>query len=384
MGYFRNRNINFLNLHSGLVAFSDSIITVFGVIYFITLGFSLPYIFLAWSTTHLFRLMLRPVVLKLVNLIGIKKVLMIGTAAYGGLYLIAAQIVNNHWLFLIFFACFAISDILYWFPYHTYFAQLGEDHNRGKDVGSRESINKILRAISPIVTGFLAQYVGFWLVYLVGAVVTLVAIVPLFYTPDMGRVEEMSFKQAREQVSFTGFRLWFSWAFLYYLHEFIWVIVLFFMVNKFVNFGGLVALEVLFSLVVMLSLGALIDKGRGAKIISWALVSLIIVIIGRTFFVKSIGMIILFQFLMAIAAALYGPLILSIFYNECHRSKNSVWFTFFAEAGWDVGAMICLLLLALWTAGGLDIRYIMPLALVGAIANLWYAKKHLRHKLFEI
>lgn len=379
--FFRNRNINLLNIHTGCIAFADSILNVFGVVYFLEKGFALTTVLLGWGCIHIFRLfLLRPFVLKIFRHIGVKKGVLIGTALFAGTFYVILEVTAVNWFFLFFFFYFALVDTFYWFSYHVYYAILGDAPHRGKEIAIRESLNTILTAIAPLVSGLLAARIGFWAVYTVGGAVALCAFIPLFFSDGDRPQRVTTFFNAMRTTSFRGFWLWLAWAFLYYFHQFIWVIVLFFTVRDYITFGGLVSLEIFLSVVIYLSIGRLVDEHKARSVMPMTFLLLSAVTIFRTFFAYTIPTIILSQLFMAIAMSFFRPPVLTVFYHEANRSDQRLWFQFFAEMGWDIGSMISLFVAALVVYWGFEIRSVMPLAIVGIGLATGLTQKYLHER----
>lgn len=376
MGFLKNKNINLLNLHTGLVSFGDSIIYIFGAIYFLKQGLSLPTVLLIWAAIHVLRILIRPLALKFIQAIGLKKGVVIGTLLYPVLFIIITQVEGLGLWMLAFIIYFAIVDNLYWLPYHVYYATLGNAEHRGKQLGARESFVTLLAAAAPILGGFLTDRFGFWAIYTAAMVVMIFAVFPLFFTPNIPEDSKLKYKQAFKSIDKSGFWVYAGWGVLYTAHEFLWIIVLFTLVGEFTTFGWLIGLELLLMIVFSLLLGHLTDKGKGWTNILIAGVLLTVVIIARSFFISDILTIIIFEVIMALALCFFNIPVETGFYNLAQKSNNRLWFQAFSEMGWDVGGLLALLPAAALIYSGVELRHVMPGALIGMLIIIFVLRHY--------
>ena len=362
---FKNKNINLLNLHTGLQRFSNSIFDVFGAIYLLQLGISFPVVALVWAASFVLRMFLRPLSLLMAQKIGLKRATIFGTIIGAGLFLVLAQVNGlTIWLY-IFIVFLALYDITYWLPYHSYYAAVGNYKDRGKHVGVRGAFVTLFRAAAPIVGAVLISKFGFWSLYLVAMISMLVSVIPILFASDYRQDTSMNFKRALRSIDKRGFLIQIGDGIVYNAHGFMWIIVLFFLTKNIISFGWLIGFEVLLTAVLFLVLGDMIDKGKGRKILSIGIILFSLVILGRTFFVYTINAVIISQIAFAVAVVFYRSIFQTSFYNLAKKTKNTLWFNFFGEMGWDIGALIILVLSAVLVSLGLEIRYIMPFAIVG-------------------
>jgi len=367
MAFLKNKDINLLNIHTGLNRFSTTIVLMFGALYFLEQGLSYQTIFLVWIIIFLIRLFFRPISLKLSQKIGLKRAVIFGVFFYSGVFPILTQINGmNLWLY-IFIVYWAFADIFYWLPYHSYYAAMGESENRGKHIGIREAFTMTLGAIAPLTGGLLIDNFGFWALYAMSMIIILMGSIPLFFLPCIDPGEKMTYKKALKELDKRGFWLLLGEGTLYYSHVFIWTIVLYTLVNNFTTFGWLLSFEIFLNAILFLFLGHYIDKGKGEKITLIATILIAIVITGRALFAYSIPSILVFEVLFALSLCFYSSSLAAGFYNLSKKSHNTLWFHFFGEIGWDIGAITALLGSYFWVDFGFELRYFVFWGLLGLI-----------------
>jgi len=365
VSYIKNKNINLLNLHTGIHRFSIVAIFTFGALYLLKQGIKLEIVLIIWCLNFIFRLILRPLSIKISQKIGLKKSVILGILFYSGIFPVISKIDGlNIWVF-IFILYFSLADVLYWLPYHGYYAAIGESHNRGKHVGVREMFAMILTSVAPLMSGFFIENYGFWSLYLVSMIVMLLGSIPVFFVSEVSPGEVMSYKKAVRKITKQGLWLLFGGSLAYYSHMFLWSIVLFSIVKSFVIFGGILSLEIFINAIVYLLLGHFIDKGRGKTIVIIGLVSMGIILLSRVFFVYNISTILISEAIFAFSLCFYGSSVNSAFYNLSKKSRNTLWFHFFAEVVWYIGGIISLSLASLFVYLGFELRYFMIFGLVG-------------------
>jgi MFS family permease len=309
--------------------------------------------------------LLRPIAFRIISRIGLRKGAIIGTFLYSGLGLIMSFIHAPDYLFVSFLAYFALCDVFYWFSYHTYFSILSDGHHRGQEVCARETLLVIAGAFAPALGGLLIQYIGFLSAGVIAGLATLTAAYPLFLTPEVKLGKQMSFKAAFLENGHVGFKLWMGWSILYHMFPFAWAIIIFYLAGSFSLFGGLLSLEVVFSAMVLTIVGRLIDRHRQSSILAVSVPLIIITALFRIYLVDTIYLIIVSDFMMAFAIALYKPILITNFYSYCKTSRNHLWYMLFGEWGWDVGAMLSLSAASLLLAHGTSLRSLIFLSFVG-------------------
>ncbi len=365
MGYLKNKQINLLNLHAILRRFSASIIDIFGSIYFLQQGISLQIVLAVWLVNFLIRISARPISLKLVQKIGLKKSTIIGSIIYSGLFPIIAQVNGVSIWLLIFIIYLAIVDIFYWLPFHAFYASSGDSKHRGKELGSLAAVGTIIAGISPILGGFLIDTFGFWSAYVLSTIVMIFGVIPLFFSSKIEVKSQFSYKQAWKEIDKKGLLLSGGWAILYTFHDFLWIIIMFSIVGNFFVFGGLIGFQMFITAILFLLLGHFVDKGKGLNIALVGIIMIIIVIFGRAFYVKDVPSILIFEIIMAIANCFFTSSANTAFYAITHKSKNPIWFQFFSESCWDLGSIFSLSIISILVYFDVDLRNIMLLAIPG-------------------
>ena len=375
---FTNKNINLLTIHSGIWRFANNIFDVFSAIYLLGLGISFPVVALIMVGSLILRALMRPLSMMLSEKIGLRKALIFGVLVSSGLFLVLAKVHGqDFWLYFYMFYL-SLHDITYWLPYHSYYAAAGDEEKRGEQVGPQLGVVTIFRTIAPLAGGLIITHFGFLPLYLSATVIMLFSAVPLFSAGDVTPGISMGWREALRSIDKRGMVMQIGDG-LTYMHEFVWTIVLFYLVGNYVTFGGLVTFELLSTTILVLFLGYYIDKGKGRRIAVIGLLLTGIAMLARGLWVHTIPQVILVDLVIAFAATFYSSSFSVGFYNMAKESKNTLWFHFFGELGWDIGAMISLAISALLFSLGVPLRFIILFSLPGLLV-VYYVLNNFYHK----
>ena len=376
---FSNKNINLLTLHSGIWRFANNIFDVFSAVYLLGLGLSFPVVALAMVCSLILRSILRPLSMMLSEKIGIKKALIFGVVVSSGLFLVLAKVHSlNFWLY--FYAFYlSLHDITYWLPYHAFYSSAGDEEKRGKQVGPQQATVAIFRTLAPLAGGLMIAHLGFWSLYLSATIIMLFSAIPLFYVNDITVGKSIGWREALKSIDKKGMIMQMGDGVLY-IHDFIWTIIVFYLVGNYVTFGGLITFELFATVLLALFLGYFVDKGKGKKIAVIGLVGTGIIILFRGLYAHTIPQIIFSDILIAFSATFYSSSYSVAFYNLAKESKNTLWFQFFGELGWDIGAMVSLALGTLLFCLGVPFRFFILFSLPGLLIVYYVLKKYYNNK----
>lgn len=377
MSFLTNRAVNLINIHAALKRLAIEMGEIFGAIYLYDLGVPLHKIFLAWAAIFLIRIFVRPFGLWLIHKRGLRKSVLLGSILFSAYYLILGQVGGLDWWLVTFVVYAAIADTLYWLPYHAYFAALGDAEHRGKQVGVRESLIRIAATLGPLTGGLLINTFGFYAAFLSAAFLCLVAAIPVYLAPEVKIGRKISWRQAWKQRA--GFWLFVGDGWGYNAHIFTWNIILFILLGNVATFGMLLSLAAVFQIIGLLLLGRGVDQGNGKQIYRIGITLSALVVLGRAIFADTVAEVIFFDVLFAIQTCFYCPAFNTALYNSAKKSPNVAWFHFFAESGWDVGAMIALGTASLITYCGSDTRWVLAFSLGGLSIVAAVLEKYYKH-----
>lgn len=364
MSFLGNRAVTALSVHLACKRLAQSFGDLFGPLFLYSLGIPLPTIFFVWAAQYVLRLLVRPFALQLQVRLGLKKSVILGTIVFAGLWPVLSLVDGLGWPLVLFICYSALADCLYWLPFHAYYAALGDIEHRGKQIGVREGLVSIMSATGPALGGLIVTYFGFSAGFYAASLITLLATGFLFLIPDISPGTPLTFREAWRTVSLRGLCILATDSLGYHTNVFIWSIVVFLMLQSYVTVGWLAGLTVFFTAVSFLVFGHLIDGGHGRRIgvIGCCIIGLAALL--RSLFGFSIPTIIAADLVFALSAPFYVSIMNTMAYNSSKRSPNTHWFHFFAEAGWDLGAITALVMLGFATLADVPLRNMMLVSLI--------------------
>lgn len=377
-----NKSINYLNVHFSFQRFAETIASTFGPIFLYQIGFSVSEIFLVWTASYLMRFILRPFYLQVLLKIGLKKSIVLGSILYCGLFPILSQVEGIGLWLLAFVIYYAILDIVYWLPYHVYFALAGDSEKRGKQAGMRAIFVSILGIFAPIVGGASLHFQGFGATTLIGVLFFALAILPLRYINDIKIPPMVSPRDALKSISKRGLAAYACYGFFHKSYRTVWVLVLFFMFDNAFSTGVILSIAVILNVIISYIVGHSIDLQKNKKHYLLGGLLFAACVIGKVFFGYTAAVIILLDAIFLIGGSLYGPHEDVAVYNGSKQSGQALWFQFFAETGWDIGTGIAAILVAWYAFYFPDLRYVMLISLL-AIPCMLFVVSPSYKKYFE-
>ena len=374
MAFFSEKSLNILNIHYCLRAMGWEMCSMFTLSYLYKQGLPLPAVFLAYAGMLAVRTLTRPLSMMLCLKKGIRFTLIAGTVAFACRYLAMIPI-NGISLWLVpFMLVSGLADVLYWVSYHNYFASIGNENNRGSAVGIREAITTVVAVLGPLFGGILLSVDRIY-AFLLPFVLTLLSVFPLFKTPDIPKPKPAS-KQEKKNVGHFGFFVFIGDGWFYQAGT-VWPLIVFMILDdNYGNFGFILALAAFFRAVGNLFFGSMIDKGNG-KIISYVGYGLhIAVFIARAGFAYTVPAIIACDFFAAIAYCFSMTGLMSAVYNATKKSAHPLYFTYYTELGWDIGAISSMLICAAVAYAGINLRWTLSIAICGALMSAFILGKY--------
>ena len=368
MSFFSNKDLNFLNTHYGLRAMGWEMCSMFTLAYLYKQGLSLPLAFTVYAGMLFVRTLTRPIAMRFCLKKGVHFTLMIGTAVFACRYPAMLPIKGLTWPLLPFMLISGLADVMYWVPYHNYFASIGEVEDRGSSVGIRDAIATVVAVIGPVCGGLLLAVNPFY-AFMMPFVLTLVAILPLLKTPSLP-VPTKPTPEEKRHIDPFGFIVFIGDG-LFYQAGAIWPLIVFMILSEnYGNFGFILALAAFFRALGSMLFGKMIDKGKGALICYIGYGMHIVILTIRGIFAYTVPIIIACDFFAAIAYCFSMTGLMTAVYNATKRAKHPLYFTYYTELGWDVGAVSAMLMCAGLTAVGINLRWGLIISITGAVLKI--------------
>ena len=367
MAFFRNRTVNLLNLHYGIHTVAMSGGGAFFAIYLLKSGVSVPGVLLSLALILLGRFATRPLVILFAVRLGLRATVIVGTLLSAAQYPLLAQVHGIGIALELLIATSAFADMVYWTTYHAYFATLGDDDLRGRQIGVREAIGATVGIVSPLAAGWMLVTFGPRVAFGVTGVIAASSALPFLWAPNVKVARNVpgAFRAALPGVLLFVADGWTAAG--YYL---VWQIALFVSLGEsFVAYGGALAFAALAGAVGGLTLGRHIDAGHGGRAVWYAYGTLAAIVLLRAVAIGNAPLAVLANALGALAACLYIPTVMTAVYTLAKRAPCTLRFHVAAEGGWDVGGGTGLLIAALATSCHMPLSVSLLVSLAGVIAT---------------
>lgn len=387
MAFFSNKDLNLLNVHYALRAFGWEMFSLLTLSYLYKQGLPLPTAFFVYGGMLCVRTLTRPLAMKLCLKKGIHYTLMLGTFVFACRYPVMIPIDSLNWWIVPFMFISGLSDVLYWVSYHNYFASAGSTENRGSAVGIREAIATIVAVLGPVCGTLLLNYNRVY-AFSMAFVLTLLSLYPLIKTPELPLPTEVT-PEEKKNVSTFGYYAFIGDGWFYQANA-VWPLIVFMMLGEnYTTFGFILGLAALFRAAGNLFFGSMIDKGKGRSIVFIGYGMHIVVACTRGFFAHSIAAVIACDFFAALAYCFSMPALMTAIYNETKRAKHTLYFTYYTELGWDIGAITVMAVCGILAVLNINIRWCLVLVVIGSVLkmfllNRYYKKEPLEKKKLSV
>ncbi len=258
--------MNYFYATVAIMAFAESLISIFVPIYFYQLGISIyKIIFFYFFVSFLFVILSYPGA-KIVSKIGVHKSILFSTPFliiyYVGLSFVTGTS-NTNWLFYTLPLFLALRMLLYNFGYHLNYITHSNKKKRGREISFILSITVGMHLLAPLVGGTITYYFGFSTLYLIGSFLLILGALPIFlgketYTPIKFTIKDLwKGILLKDRGSFVSFS---AYAIESVIGRTIWPIFLLLILGTVVKTGILVTGTMILSLFVFYISGKITDK----------------------------------------------------------------------------------------------------------------------------
>jgi len=363
-GAFSSRHLNLLNLHLGIVNFSQYLRTVFSAVFLLEMGLSTATVCAIMGCYIGLRWIFRAPLTLIPHYWGTKPALMIGQVMMvAGFACFAGTKGLDSWLLLAMMLNSA-GEALYWHAVHTTFATLSENGKFGRQLAARGIFMSLGALPAPFVAAWLGADIS---LYLLTTASLLLAFIPLFFMPEPCPGKPINLSHG-VHFHMGGLKMYAGLGMMSAINAVMWPMIMFVdFGHAFSRVGMLLGYVLLVSIFLSIFVARRIDLGKGQRVALLGSVLYGLVLLATMLLAHSEGSILLLLSL----ASLIGPIYIQPFntsvYSWAKATNDPLWFHFWSEMGWDLGNALVLFSSAalLWAWPALNMRWLMPLALLG-------------------
>jgi MFS transporter, DHA1 family, inner membrane transport protein len=375
MAYFTNSAFNRVNLHSTLQALAAGLGGIFVFVFMLKAGVPTAWVLTAVSGMTAGRFFMRPAVLVLAKRFGVRNCLVLGVFGEALVYPLLPTVHGLGWPLAGVILFSALGSVFYWTSLHATIAAVGDDDHRGKQVALMSTISTLVGAAAPLLGGWALATRGpiftFWLAALVQAAAAL----PLFGLPSPPVIAAAPgvWRAARPAVLLQASDGWFSGGFYY-----AWQIGLFQVLNeKYLGYGGAMAIAALAGSAASLLIGGRIDIGRGRRWVWIAYGICAIAILAKAVALLNPIAAVLANTLSTLAPLILSPVMMAPIYTAAKASACPLRFHMATEGGWDIGCCTACLVAAALAGLGLPMALSVLTALAAVFAGArWLLRQY--------
>jgi MFS family permease len=361
-GFFTNRDINRLAIHAALVSLAWSLAGLFFTVFLLRSGISQGKIFLIAAAILALRFALRPLVIGVVSMVGLRLTLILGTALSALQYLAIPFVHDVGTALVIYCVVASVSQVFYWTCYHAFFASLGDIEHRGSQIGARQTLAALAGVIGPAAGGVLLTNFGPWLAFGVAFATQAAAVYPLL------SIEEPKIALPAPRGAFAAAKIG---ILLFSVDGWIqagsataWSIIMFrALAERYDSFGGVIAVAALGGALGGMALGRLIDLGHARRSVWLNATILAVGLICKSMCGGNPLAIIVVTVGTTLLSGLYVPYWMTAVYNAGKTAPCTFSFHFASEGGWDAGGALASIVAATICAVNLPLDLVILLAL---------------------
>jgi len=258
--YLKHRELDDLYISSFIKNLSQSFISLFIPIYLISLGFNLQKIMIFYSILYLFLLLFYPPSLKLGSIIGIKKVMAIGTLLWIPGYLLLAEM-SAGFPYYIVAILFGAANAVYWGCFHVEFTKSVETNKEAKDLSIYKILLIITSVLGPLMGAYIIFLTSYSTLFIVASILAFISIIPLFLTKDIYvPKEKLNLKiifSVDKKIKVLGYALE---GFLAVIEEVLWPLFIYIILNDVLALGKIFSFAALIIAFLIAEIGKIADK----------------------------------------------------------------------------------------------------------------------------
>lgn len=214
-----------------------------------------------------------PVAAKAFSRFGLKKLMAFG-GPWIGVYLIMLALAQDYGMTFVVLAIVAkvIYLVMYWPARHTDFARFASRKHRGTQLGKAQIIATTLKALAPLLGGWIIVTFGFTSLFVLSGVLLLGATIPLFFSPEVYEHFSLNWRQSFT-VMFKKKNRRSSLAFFiegieYSISVFLLPIFIYLVIGKFDVIGYVSSASLIIAIVATYYIGRATDRRGGVSVIS--------------------------------------------------------------------------------------------------------------------
>ncbi len=379
--HFRYTEMRELYISIAMRSFAGSLVGVFIPIYLYVEGFSLTFIAVYYFMMHVVRLFSHVMTDRLIRRFGAKHIM--GASGVLDIINIIALVMVPFWSWTVWIAmvAFGLGAGQWWSARHIQVAVASEGKKGSSDVGRVQAIAIIATVLAPAIGGVIATQFGIVYSLLLGVVVVVLSLYPLFRTDEILRfIPKQSIKPFHFSFYNPVQRSMFMRGVQENISIFAWPIFIYIALTSYQLIGGVFSLSMLIGAAIAYMVGKYGDMGKNPLILrlgsfAYMLVHLLRVL-GRSFM-----SILSIDIAGTIASVLVTGPYFAEYYKRAGKSRDIIGYVTNIEVAACLGAAVVWLLVMSLSLFFTDMNTLIMSFFVAAVASFFIkdiATKHTR------
>ena len=250
--------------------FAFSLIGLFVPLYFyVELGYTLSqtlYFFLFYAVIFAIS---TPVAAKFASRYGVKHSILFSVPFYL-IFVSLLQLLSSIKIPLVIIASFlGISLAFFWMGMHLIFYHASHKKHRGEEMGKRTGLSILATMFGPLIGGVIIKFVGFWLVFVLVALILTIAASVLFFSKEKYVKYHFSFKSVVDKEHWKNSLFFVSRGSRVMAEGVIWPIFIFVILNDYVSLGFMGFILSGLGAILIIFVGKYSDHMNKSKILHW-------------------------------------------------------------------------------------------------------------------
>ncbi|HYE22117.1 MAG TPA: MFS transporter, partial [Verrucomicrobiae bacterium] len=253
---------------AGINSLALTLSFIFEPIYLYQLGYSLVNIMWFYFQVYVWFSVLIFLGAKVASRVGYKHSMLIGSIMYILYWTALYNIKSIPELFFVAPLFFALQKSFFWPAYDAEVALASKRVQRGRELGALMSVVEIIAIVGPFFGGLISLTLGFGALFLTSGTLLLIAVYPLFKSPEVYTEHNFEFKNFQQVIKKHWRNFWGYWGMAEDLIlTNLWPLYIFLTIPHFLGVGSVATFAGLTSAMLMLYIGKVTDKSNKQTLI---------------------------------------------------------------------------------------------------------------------
>ncbi len=258
-----DREVKEVYFFAGINSLAIALTYIFEPIYLFQLGYSLPWIMWFYVQVYAWYSVVMFFAAIVAGKIGYKHSIFISSLMYIAYWLTLYNIKDMPELFFVAPFLFALQKSFFWPAYNADVAMGSKKQQRGREVGVLLSVIEVCAIVGPFLGGLISSTLGFNALFISSSTLLILAVYPLFKSPDIYEDHKFEFKNFKEIFNKYPSNFWGYWGYAEDLMlTNLWPLFIFLTIPYFLGVGIVATFAGLSAAMLMLYIGRLVDTAN--------------------------------------------------------------------------------------------------------------------------